>query len=111
MEFIKRELETLFVEHKHSLNVSASCLSAVASLSASPPPGFTVASTLPVKKGEKKSPLNPIKAASVRLIVKHNHKVNVYLLSASLNSPNEPAGGVSPHSSTSGRENSTFSPD
>lgn len=109
MGFKNRESESVL-----ALNVSALCLSAVALLSASPPPGFTVASSLPVKKGGGggwKSPLNPMKAASVRLIVKHNHKVNVYLLSASLNSPNEPAGGASPHSSTSGGENSTFSPD
>lgn len=60
-----------------------------------------VVSSPPVKK----QPLfNPIKATSIRPIVKHNHKVNVYLLSATLNSSNETAGGVSPHSLNSGRK-------
>lgn len=35
-----------------------------------------------------------MKAHGIRLIVKHNHKVNVYPLSATVNSPNEPAGRV-----------------
>lgn len=52
--------------------------------------------------------MNPIKATSVRLIVKHNYKVNVYLLSATLNSPNEPAGGVSPHSSNIAAEKTAY---
>lgn len=39
-----------------------------------------------------------MKSASIELIVKHNHRVNVYPLSATLNSSNEPLGEVSTHS-------------
>lgn len=62
------------------------------------PPGFITAGK---KINERTLPLYPIKAAASGWTVKHNHKVNVYLLPATLNSPNEPAGGPTATSSAS----------
>lgn len=60
-----------------------------------------LASSLPVKNKRAHASFVPIKAAASGWTVKHNHKVNVYLLSATLNSPNEPAGGLTATSSAS----------